>query len=141
MKASILFGLEHLARTARPADHDAWLVAPADLPLLSTATIERVISAYDPSTGRAVRPRHGGKFGHPVLRPWRDADRVARLPADRGLDALFEGSPAEVGRLEPDRLGDGAFDIVECGPDAVGGDIDTPEEYRNLRDRYDRNDA
>jgi CTP:molybdopterin cytidylyltransferase MocA len=48
------------------------------------------------------------------------------LSADRGLDALLETT---------------GFDPVECGPDAVGGDVDTPEEYRRLRDRYDRNDA
>ena len=126
MKASIRFGLEYLARVARPADHDAWLVAPADLPLLLPATIDQVIASYDPAARRPVRPRHGEKFGHPVLWPWPAAARVAALPANRGLDRLFETEP---------------FDTVECGPDTVGGDVDTPEEYRRLRDRYDPHDA
>jgi molybdenum cofactor cytidylyltransferase len=126
MKASVRYGLEYLARTASPADRDAWLVAPADLPILSTVTIDRVIAAYSPTSARAVRPRHGEKFGHPVLWPWAAAGQIARLPENRGLDALLE------------RTG---FDPLECGAEGVGGDIDTPEEYRRLRDRYDRNDA
>jgi molybdenum cofactor cytidylyltransferase len=141
MKASIRYGLEHLARTACPADHDAWLVAPADLPLLTTATIERVIAAYDPASRRAVRPRHRGKFGHPVLWPYRAAALVAALPADRGLDALFEASPFDANRYDSQPFGVPAFEVVECGPDAVGDDVDTPDEYRRLRDRYDRNDS
>jgi molybdenum cofactor cytidylyltransferase len=141
MKASIRFGLEHLARTARPADHDAWLVAPADLPLLTTATIDRVIAAYDPAKGRAVRPLHAGKFGHPVLWPFRAAPLVAALPAYRGLDALFQMNRCEANRYDAQPSDDPVFDVIECGPDAVGDDVDTPDEYRRLRDRYDRNDS
>jgi len=126
MKASIRYGLEYLAGVARPSDDDAWLAAPADLPLLTPATIDRVIGAYDPARGRAVRPRYGGKFGHPVLWPWRGAALVAGLPEQRGLDALLEQT---------------GFDVVECEADSVGADLDTPEAYRRLRDRYDRNEA
>jgi molybdenum cofactor cytidylyltransferase len=125
-----------LARTARPADRDAWLVAPADLPLLSTATIDQVIAAFDPARGRAVRPRHDGKFGHPVLWPFRAAPRLSALPVERGLDALFETEGSDTDQSES-----GAFDVVECGSDCVAADLDTPEEYRRLRDRYDRNDS
>ena len=121
MKSSIAAALEHLRRTAAPRDDDCWLVAPADLPLLAPATIRRVVAGYDSRRPTVVRPRHAGRFGHPVLLPWSMAADVSQLPPDAGLNALL-------GR--PDRT------EVACDADCIAADIDTPAEYAALRDRY-----
>jgi molybdenum cofactor cytidylyltransferase len=126
MKASIAAGLEHLRSQHAPSDDDVWLTAPADLPELSPPVIERLLQAYDPARPQIVRPRHATRFGHPTLFPWRSAAELARVPADRGIDFLFETTP---------------FAVVECGPECLAADVDTPDDYRRLRDRHDPRDA
>lgn len=46
------------------AGADAWLILPADLPLVLPETIRRVATA--PSEQVVVRPVHQGRHGHPV---------------------------------------------------------------------------
>jgi molybdenum cofactor cytidylyltransferase len=116
MKASIAAALGHIAARHAPTDDDVWLFAPADLPGLSPHVIARLLAAAD---GPAiVRPRHAGRFGHPTRLKWSCTSELARLPADRGLDWLFEQLP---------------FDVVEAGPACLADDVDTPEDYHRLQ--------
>lgn len=119
MKASVRCALEHIAGHWQPAPHDAWLVAPADLPRLATATIDRVLAAYDSTQPEIVAPRIAGLRGHPVLFPWSLAAEVARLPSDVGIDELLRRYPV---RDVP----------VDASADSAA-DLDTPEDYRRLR--------
>lgn len=121
MKASTAAGLEHLRRTATPGDRDAWLVAPADLPLLTTATIDRVIAAHDPARPSVLRPVCGGKAGHPALFPWPLAAEVSQLGPSEGLHTLVERR--------------GCREIA-CEQDCTAADLDTPEDYRRLHNRH-----
>ena len=45
MKRSIQHGLQHMAARFEPAESDRWLVAPADLPTLTSELIDCVIAA------------------------------------------------------------------------------------------------
>jgi molybdenum cofactor cytidylyltransferase len=120
MKASILRGLEFVAATDSPVAGDAFLVAPADMPLLSSAVIDLVLAAHRPLAPRIVVPSFEGKRGHPVLFPWTLAAEVAKLGDDDGLSRLLhDHAVVEVAANEP----------------AILLDFDTPADYRALRDR------
>lgn len=126
MKESVRIALE--AETQyRPQPTDAWLLAPADMPGLSTATIDAVIGAYEAGLDRDVQaaqiwaPRCRGRRGHPVLFSWSLADAVPRLAAHEGLNALLTRH---------------AVEHVEAAEDSIFEDLDTPEDYDRLRARY-----
>lgn len=118
MKASVRHGLAYVAQSWQPGSRDVWLVAPADLPGLSTETIDRVLAAHDPLRPAIVVPR-GERRGHPVLFPWGLAEEVASLPDDRGIDELLRRHAVREVRVE-DAAG-------------AGDDLDTPEDYERLR--------
>ena len=120
MKASVLHGLEFLEREEQPTAADAWLLAPADMPLLTIDHIGQVLAAHDPAAPCIVVPRHAGRRGHPVLFPWPFVSEVQRLTADEGLNRLLE-------RLE-------VREIATADP-GILADIDTPDDYRALRER------
>ncbi len=126
MKASVREALE-FAERYEPQSDDAWLVAPADMPGLSTAAIDAVIAAHEHevaaggSAGGEVRvwvAAHEGRRGHPALFPWSLAGEVGRLGDDEGLDALLRRH---------------AVVMVEAGTGAIAVDLDTPEDYQRQR--------
>jgi len=124
MKASIQLALETVRRKEAPTERDAWLVAPADIPQLSPRLVDRLLDAHDPLNPHILVPVCGPQRGHPVLFPWRLAEAVARLAPNQGLNALVDRNPIRQ---------------VECPPEeATWADIDTPEEYRHLRERHSR---
>ena len=76
MKSSIAAGIQYLLESRPPAADDAWLVAPADMPLLSAQAIDAVIAAYRQQLAardtahtnlplQIVVPHHAGRRGHP----------------------------------------------------------------------------
>jgi molybdenum cofactor cytidylyltransferase len=123
MKDSVRLGLQFASRY-QPAASDAWLLAPADMPGLKSATIDRMISAYEADLARAgdriYVPRFGRRQGHPVLFPWSMAQQVTLLAAGEGVNALLGRNPIV---------------YVEAAEDAVADDLDTPEDYQRLRGR------
>ena len=88
MKESVRLALEFASRCI-PAPSDAWLLAPADMPGLTSATIDRVIAAYEADLvrrrpgGRIHVPRFRGRQGHPVLFPWSMAGQWRCRPMTR----------------------------------------------------------
>lgn len=117
MKASIRLGLAHLRAKYSPADDDAWLVAPADMPRLRSGIIEAVMTCYDPRHPLVITPEYGGKRGHPVLFPWSLAAEVDKLTENEGLNRIVEKSrPARLPLLDS----------------AILADLDTPEDYQKL---------
>ena len=122
MKASVqaaLLGIEQVY--ARLSD-DAFLVAPADMPTLSSSIIDLLIETHANQPSRILAPTLAGRRGHPVLFPWRLAASVHALAAGEGLNALVQRHPPV--EIPCDRL-----------PMAVGdpfADIDTPEQFRLL---------
>ncbi len=127
MKVSVQLALDYISHFG-PSATDAWLLAPADMPTLSTATIDQLIAAYESSlaaspaaTPRIWAPRSGGRRGHPVLFPWALRSEVTELGPDEGINALM--SRHEVA-------------YVEAKADAILEDLDTPQDYDRLRARY-----
>ena len=128
MKSSIAAGIQYLLESRPPAADDAWLVAPADMPLLSAQAIDAVIAAYRQQLAardtahanlplQIVVPHHAGRRGHPVLLPWSIAAEVTALGPDEGLKQLIARHPLLV------------IDVADAG---ILTDVDTAEDYAHL---------
>lgn len=115
MKASVRAALEYISLDAKPRASDVWLTAPADLPSLSAEAARHLLAAHDLRSPQVLVAAHQNRAGHPVLFPWSWAEKVAHLADDEGLKALVEQADAT---------------LIECGPAAVGRDLDTPEDYQ-----------
>ena len=120
MKISVRLALEWIEANCRPAETDAWLLAPADMPRLDSAAIDAVLSAYTPAEPRIIVPKHKGRHGHPVLFPWKLAAEVGRLAADKGVNVLLHRH--------------GVVELDYADP-CILDDVDTPEDYKRLEDR------
>ncbi len=123
MKASIQAALRHLMQQGAPAEHDAFLVAPADLPGLSMLIINRLIECYESTNvAQILVPELHGKRGHPVLFPGPLVGEVFALANDEGLNALVE-------RHLPRRIP--CDDLVPADEDPFA-DVDTPADLARL---------
>jgi molybdenum cofactor cytidylyltransferase len=119
MKDSVLYGLAHLEATYSPAESDSWLLAPADMPELSTAVIDRLLEDRHGGGPEILIPVFGKRRGHPVLFPWPLACQVQELSTNEGLNALVSRGPTR---------------LVACDDPAILDDLDTPEDYNRLHD-------
>jgi molybdenum cofactor cytidylyltransferase len=119
MKASIRAALLHIEQNLAPEAGEAFLVAPADMPRLSPAVINRLIDKHF-SSGEAsiLVPTIEGRRGHPVLFPWRFAADVYELPAEAGLNAIVEKQQTWLVACE---------DLV-AADEYPFADVDTPED-------------
>jgi molybdenum cofactor cytidylyltransferase len=129
MKASIRAGLAEIERRFKPVAADAWLLAPADMPMLSQTIITRLIEAHRAPASSEREPQPtiwaaaaSGRRGHPVLFPWSLAREVDDLRDDEGLNVLLARHPVRT--IEAD-----ARDVLE--------DLDTPQDYARLRPQGD----
>jgi CTP:molybdopterin cytidylyltransferase MocA len=118
MKDSVRVALSHLREVAQARPDDVWLMAPADMPDLSSRVVDRLIEATRRFPGEILVPRAGGRRGHPVLFPFAFAPHVDGLGPSEGLNRLLERLP--VRELEWP---------VEAADEAVPGDLDTPADY------------
>jgi molybdenum cofactor cytidylyltransferase len=119
MKASVQLALAHIAERYTPAESDAWLLAPADLPRLATGLIDELLGAYDPAEEKAVAPTCEGRRGHPIVLPWRIAREAPALASDEGLNVLVARMP----RHE-----------IPCDDAIQWQDLNDPAEYDRLLD-------
>ena len=114
MSSSLASGF--MAEQARNAD--GVLVLLADMPVISTADLNRLITEFQRAGGTSiVRASSQGKPGNPVILPWALQDAVLRLEGDIGARHLIETSGLTV------------ID-VEIGF-AAQIDVDTPEAIAN----------
>jgi molybdenum cofactor cytidylyltransferase len=123
MKASLGAALDHLAQHNSPTADDAFLVAPADMPRLSPAIVDRLIVRHQGDAKKTIlTPSLNGKRGHPVLFPWPLAAEIFALGAEEGLDVV-------VNRHAPVSVP--CEDLV-CETEYPFADIDTPEDFRRM---------
>ncbi len=119
MKASVQGALEFVGEHECPCDEDVWMLAPADMPRLSTRLINHVLHAHEPASPAIVAPEAGSRKGHPVLFPWKLAGRVHQLAVSEGIRELWNQHAGRTIAWE----------------DGISlDDIDTPDDYNRLRD-------
>ena len=124
MKDSVQHGLRHIEANFAPTVDDAWLLAPGDMPNLSARVIGALIAEFQTGQKTILVPTLSSKRGHPVLFPWPLAQEVFTLRADEGLNVLRQ-------RYDCREV---LCDAIEPAGERAFGDIDTPEDYKRLRD-------
>ena len=114
LSASLRAGL-----AAVPPSAAAALVVLGDMPLVTPATIDRLVDSYDPEEGRCiVAPSHAGKLGNPVLWDRRYFPAMMGLEGDAGARSLL--------RLHGEAVAEVAAD------DTVLRDFDTADSLLDL---------
>ncbi len=107
LSASLRAGLA--AVTERAA-----LVVLGDMPLVTGASIDRLIEAYDPDEGRLiVVPTHDGQWGNPVLWDARYFPAMMALTGDSGARKLLRQHADAVAEIPLDESVLRDFDTVE----------------------------
>ena len=110
MLTSIQLGL-----AALPSRAERVFVTPADVPLVSPRTLERMLAVQ----AQAVRPLYQGRGGHPLLLRADAVDQVLAWRGEGGLKGLLRAGQLEVVSLDTDDPG-------------VLMDADTPQDYKRL---------
>ena len=95
---------------------EAMLVTPVDQPLVTAATVSRLVSAYRETRAPVVRPRRGDRHGHPVI-------------FDRALFEELRHADLSRGARDVIALHREAVVDVEVEDEGAFVDIDTPEQY------------
>ncbi len=119
MRASVEYALQQIAERFHPADEDAWLLIPADHPLLSMELLHELIAVWNRDEAEILAPTHQGRRGHPTVFRWSTVRAWPEMPADRGVNWLLERFAAGV-REWP------------CAFPQVTQDLDTPEDFERL---------
>ena len=114
MAASLRHGLAQVA-----ADRDAVIVMLADMPDVTSDTLDRLMAAFDPATSREIcrAVSASGVPGHPVLFGRRFFEPLMDLQGDVGARAVVAAAP------------DFVHDVETPGEAALT-DLDTPEQWR-----------
>jgi molybdenum cofactor cytidylyltransferase len=107
----------HAALSALAPGCNGLLIVPVDMPLVTFATVRRLLGVYHSSGAPLVRAVHAGRHGHPVI--------FSRAV----FEALRRADPA-VGARSVVRA-HGALDVEVDDPGVVE-DVDTPEDYARL---------
>lgn len=119
MRASIEHGLRWIEQTQQPSDDDAWLLLPADHPILDATLIQRVCDQWRSTAAEVVIPTYQGRRGHPLIARWSTVSAVRVLPHDVGVNRW---------------LRDPSTSITEWPIDdpRILCDLDVPADYERL---------
>ena len=113
--SSLLVGLAAVEQ--RYDNEEAVMMTLVDLPLISAATVRAVRDAFLANPGAPlVRPRRGGRYGHPVIFNRSIFGELRRADPSTGAKPVVHAHAAEEVNVDVDD--EGAFI-----------DIDTPEDY------------
>jgi molybdenum cofactor cytidylyltransferase len=124
MKASVWAGIAHLEQYLHAAEHDAILLAPADMPFLSPLIVQHLCQHYAANPASILVPTWNGKRGHPLLLPYFLAREIGNIPAELGINTWLKQKT--VTELACEHL---------ISSEQVFADIDTPDDYQQaLRD-------
>jgi CTP:molybdopterin cytidylyltransferase MocA len=116
-------GMGHvLAGTLAEAGSDwaAAVVVLGDQPLVTGATVARVVEAWRAGAGPVVTAAYRGRPGHPKLFDRRLLPELLRLAGDAGARDLLAAHPEWVHRVEVGDLGSDADIDVEADLERVG---------------------
>lgn len=126
MKASVQAALRWIKEHFQPSVEDSWLLIPADHPVMNRALIEKLCSAWSACDASVMIPTFQGRKGHPAFFRWSVAQDVFQLAEDQGINALWKE-----GTLDPL--------LYECDDSEILIDLDTPEDYEAVRQRFEQN--
>lgn len=116
--SSLLVGLAAVEQ--RHDNVEAVMMTLVDLPLISAATVRAVRDAFLANPGAPlVRPRRGGRYGHPVIFNRSIFGELRRADPSTGAKPVVHAHAAEEVNVDVDD--EGAFI-----------DIDTPDDYERL---------
>lgn len=115
MAGSVRLGL----REAEPASTGV-LICLADHPLVSTATIRKIINAHSGSPEVIVIPVYKGRRGHPTLFP---ATVIQDIFSGKTLRDVITAHA-------------GSVRTIDVGDEGVVLDLDTTEDYERIRERF-----
>jgi molybdenum cofactor cytidylyltransferase len=101
---------------AQTGEADGWLIALADMPFITPATIKSVAQAVD-TPSRIVAPVFEGRRGHPVAFGKLYAEALMQLTGDRGARDLLRRHAEQV-------------IPIDCQDPGVLRDVDLPEQVR-----------
>ena len=116
MRDSIEIGLRAIRQRFAPTDDDAWLLIPADHPLIEPIVLTGLLARWSQGDCEALLPTFGHRRGHPTLLRWSLAARIEQLPSDIGVNTLLRSTPNLVTEWPTDH-------------ESVLADLDTPEDY------------
>ena len=114
MFTSILSGIKALSEQCR-----AFFIHPADIPLVRSQSVVRLIAALEATNAAIIYPVFCGRRGHPTLIQSRLKTRILEGSHRGGLRAFLKHHEAE--SLE-----------VPVADEAVLLDLDTPEDYKRM---------
>jgi CTP:molybdopterin cytidylyltransferase MocA len=120
MAGSVRVGLGSVAATAT-----AVLVCLVDHPLVSVETLRTLSDWHDVDSSSILIPAFQGRRGHPTLFPRQVIEELLEVPTLR-----------EVVRREPGRIR-----LIEVKDEGTVLDMDTPEDYALVRERWLRREA
>lgn len=130
MKQSILAGVNLLTSQFSPQANDPLLLAPSDLPQLSTCLTQALLDQHAilsktlPAEQACpiLIPTLAEKKGHPILLPWHVTSQIAQLGPEEGVRDLLDRYPTLTIPC----------DSLEADREASFADIDTPSDYQRL---------
>ena len=114
MKDSFAAGWTHLQESSELSGNDVILMAPADMPHLSSAIINQLLDFHPQHPDSILAPEYQGRRGHPALFPETIAQAVSQLTSEQGLNTLWEQFPHH---------------SVVVDTDDSFGDFDTPQDW------------
>jgi molybdenum cofactor cytidylyltransferase len=124
MRATVEAGLSWLEDHFCPRPEDDWLLVPGDHPTLAPAIIRSLLAARQwAPAGTILVPIYQGRRGHPTLIPWRHVAGIRALPPGQGINVYL-------------RAHQEAIMEVQVPTEEILVDLDTPEDYRGLRQRW-----
>ncbi|MDZ4684148.1 MAG: nucleotidyltransferase family protein [Planctomycetaceae bacterium] len=123
MRTSVEFGLQSVSERFSPHATDAWLMLPADHPVLDRAVLSELIAVWRRDRPRFLVPTYHGRRGHPLIARWDAVPLIQALPADQGLNRLLRDHADEVVSVPVENPG-------------VLTDLDSPEDYERLRGMF-----
>jgi molybdenum cofactor cytidylyltransferase len=118
MLTSILTGIDAVAKSPAAGT----LLLPVDHPDVSSEIVDLLIGCYEESPRPIVLPVHGGRRGHPVLFGRAVFDELRRAPLSVGARQVVWDHQRDLLEVE----------VQDAG---IGRDVDTPLDYRSLRER------
>jgi molybdenum cofactor cytidylyltransferase len=120
MRESVEILLKYLTLQNRLQDDDGWLLIPADYPVVLPSVLESLIESWRESPTAISVPLSNGRRGHPTIFPAAVAQRVQRIPPNKGLNWLLRQSSLTVNEVEVDA-------------ESIHWDVDTPSDLQRIR--------